>query len=92
MLRKHIETIESQIAFVKESKRKLVEANQNHVAQLEKQNAQLRASLQKAQSECEQYHQQYLQKQKELQMALVQLSGAQVSIDYAMMTEWLIFL
>lgn len=79
-MRKHIETIESQITFVKESKRKLIESNQTHVSQLEKQNAQLRVNLQKAQVECEQYHQQYLQKEKELQTALVQLSGAQVTL------------
>eukprot|EP01034_Spumella_vulgaris_P025979 gene25979-32493_t len=82
-LKRHIESLESQILLVKESKRKLSETTQATVQRLEKQNALLRSNLQQAKEESERYLAQAIEADKKLQIAMVHLSTAQDELKCA---------
>ena len=77
-LKEHAASLEQQLQFVKDGRRKQQEQMRQQLSAAEKQNSKLKKQLAEVEREKEGYYLKYLDKEKSLQAALVHLSTAQV--------------
>ena len=75
----HITSLEKQLHSVRESKRRQYESLTEQVHNAEKQNSILKRKLQVAHQQKEQYLQEAVDKEKQLQLALVHITASQVA-------------
>lgn len=78
VLKEHIESLEKQLQYIKHKSTQHSDSYKQEISRLERINASLRTTITSTKEEADGFQQAYLDKDKQLQLSVVQLAAVQV--------------